>query len=91
MQGQRNHHTAQQSKEQENSSEAPLRRLAQRRPVRSRRCLRARGRGDGAHLRELDGEDGVRPAADVIHPGGGGGPVDVSCVHKLFDITIILN
>ena len=64
-----------------------MRRLAQR----SRRCLRARGRGDGAHLRELDGEDGVRPAADVIHPGGGGGPVDVSCVHKLFNITVILN
>lgn len=46
---------------------------------------------DCPHLRELDGEDGVRPAADVIHPRGGGGPVDVSCVHKLFNITIILH
>lgn len=42
------------------------------------------------HLRELDGEDGVGPAADVIHSCGCCGPIDVSCIHKLFDVTVIL-
>ena len=53
--------------------------------------------GDGAsrphscpHLSELDGEDGMRPATDVIHPSRCCGSIDISCIHKFFYITIIL-
>lgn len=42
------------------------------------------------YLSELDGEDGMRPATDVIHPSCCGGTIDISCIHKFFYITIIL-
>lgn len=42
-------------------------------------------------LSEVDGEDGVRAAADVIHAGAGGGAVDVSSLHQLLHVTVVLH
>lgn len=88
------------SNEQENGSRPPLLLLAHHGSVLSWCQSAGKALRDRAsppththscpHLREVDGEDGVRPAADIIHPCGSGGPIDVSCIHKLFDITVIL-
>lgn len=42
-------------------------------------------------LREVDGEDGVRAAADVVHAGAGGGAVDVSSLHQLLHVAVVLH
>lgn len=42
-------------------------------------------------LREVDGEDGVWTAADVIHAGAGGGAVDVSGLHQLLNVAVVLH
>lgn len=42
-------------------------------------------------LCEVDGEDGVRAAADVVHAGAGGGAVDVSGLHQLLDVAVVLH
>lgn len=43
------------------------------------------------YLSELDGEDGVRPTTDVIHPRRCSGTVDIPCVHKFFHVTVVLD
>ncbi len=40
-------------------------------------------------LSEHDGEDGVRPAARVVHVGGGGGSVGVASLHQLLDLAVV--
>lgn len=42
-------------------------------------------------LREVDGEDGVRAAADVVHAGAGRGAVDVAGLHQLLHVTVVLH
>lgn len=42
------------------------------------------------YLSELDGEDGMRPATDVIHPSRCCGAKDISCIHKFFYVTVVL-
>lgn len=44
-----------------------------------------------SYLREVDGEDGVRAAADVVHAGAGRGAVDVSCLHQILHIAVVLD
>lgn len=43
------------------------------------------------YLSELDGEDGVRPTTNVIHPRCCSGTVDIPCVHEFFHVTVILD
>lgn len=43
------------------------------------------------YLSELDGEDGVGPATDIIHPRRCGGAIDISCVHEFLHITVVLD
>lgn len=42
------------------------------------------------YLSELDCENGMRPATDIIHASRSRGTIDVSCLHKFFHITVIL-
>lgn len=44
-----------------------------------------------ADLREVEGEDGVRAAADVVHAGCGGGAVDVPGLHQLLHVAVVLH
>ena len=44
-----------------------------------------------AHLGEVDGEDGVRAAAGVVHARGGCGAVDVARLHQLLHVMIVLH
>lgn len=44
-----------------------------------------------SHLREVDGEDGVRAAADVVHARAGGGAVGVSGLHQLLHVAVVLH
>lgn len=42
-------------------------------------------------LREVDGEDGVRAAADVVHARAGRGAVDVAGLHQLLHVAVVLH
>ena len=42
-------------------------------------------------LCKVNGEDGVRAAAGVIHAGAGRGAVDVSRLHQLLHVRVVLN
>lgn len=42
-------------------------------------------------LCEVDGKDGVRPTADVVHTSAGGGAIEVSSLHQLLHITVVLH
>lgn len=44
-----------------------------------------------SHLCEVDGEDGVRAATGVVHAGAGCRAVDVSRLHQLLHITVVLH
>lgn len=43
------------------------------------------------YLSEIDCENGMRPAADIIHSSRSRSSVYISCIHKFFHITIILH
>lgn len=43
------------------------------------------------YLREVDGEDGVRAAAGVVHARGGRGAVDVARLHQLLHVVVVLH
>lgn len=42
-------------------------------------------------LGEVDGEDGVRAAADVVHARAGRGAVDVARLHQLLYVRVVLH
>lgn len=44
-----------------------------------------------AHLGEVNGEDGVRAAAGVVHARGGRGAVDIARLHQHLHVVIVLH
>lgn len=44
-----------------------------------------------SYLCEVNGEDGVRAAAGVVHARAGCGAVDVPRLHQLFHVTEVLH
>lgn len=43
------------------------------------------------YLREVDSEDGMRAAAGVVHAGASSRAVDVSSLHQLLHVAVVLN